>query len=159
MNDVQNSELESELLELDKIPLSVPLIVNALNVGKKQADIARMCGVSEQAVSDYKQRHISEIGLALDKSDASQAIMHRINIARASEKLHTALDFTATKKDIIPLVAVIDRLTPALRLLEGKSTSNISAIASIIEAVHSEKQDDVTPDNADTLTPIETTTP
>lgn len=121
---------------LVKIPLSVQLIVNAINNNKSQKWIAEQCNVTYQAVSDYKIRHRDEIDILLDKSDSLQILNHRLNIAKASGQLNKALDFEPTKKDIIPLVAVIDRLTPAYRLLAGQSTSNIDVGASISNLLH-----------------------
>ena len=108
---------------LDKIPLSVPLIVDSLNAGLKQFEIAEMCNITFQAVSDYKTRHSNEISLLLDKTDKMLATKHKLNTLKATEKLSLALDFEPPKKDIIPLVAVIDRLTPAFRLLQGQATA------------------------------------
>lgn len=132
----------SKVETLEKIPLTVPLYVNMVNAGKSQTDISKLCQCSNQNVSQFKYQHLHEIELALDKSDGLQISRHRLNIARASQKLTECIENVDTKKDrnIIPLVAVIDRLTPAMRLLEGKSTENVS-IQALMDDLQGKKAD------------------
>ena len=126
MNQAAKTESVSSLEVTEKIPLTVPLIVNAFNNGKTQADISRICNVSEQAVSEYRQRHDEEIMVLTDKSDSILALQHKMNTYKASRNLSLCLENATTKKEIIANVAVIDRLTPAFRLLQDKSTSNLA---------------------------------
>ena len=93
-----------------------------------------MCGISHQAVYEYKNNHEEQINVLLDKSDNILSLQHKLNTYKASKNLSTCLADATTKKDIIPNVAVIDRLTPAFRLLDGKATeitANMSLIADV----------------------------
>ena len=128
--------MEKALNVLKKIPLSVSLIANALNAGKKQCQIATMCNVSEPAVSDYISRYSEEINMLIDKSDSVLSLQYKLNAVKAAKKLDNVLNSEMTKKDMIPLTAVVDRMTHNYRLLSGASTQNI-AFASFVKEVES----------------------
>ena len=113
-----------------KVKLSVPLVASYLSRGIRQADIARICNVSPQAVNDYIKRHSDQLAPLIDGEDI--LIMKAKHIAsKAQENIITILDDTPEKKDMIALNAISGTHIDKYRLLSDKSTSNISIVKPI----------------------------
>ena len=108
-----------------KVKLSVPLVASYLSRGIRQADIARICNVSPQAVNDYIKRHSDQLAPLIDGENI--LIMKAKHIAsKAQENIITILDDTPEKKDMIALNAISGTHIDKYRLLSDKSTQNIS---------------------------------
>jgi len=111
-----------------KTRLNVPLINFYLSKGKTQAEIARLCNISAQAVSYYIDYHRDEIDFLRDNlrdnllRDGAALIAHK-----AGKNLETILDnMVGKEKDLIALNAVSGTHIDKYRLLSGQSTANIS---------------------------------
>ena len=108
-----------------KVKLSVPLVASYLSRGIRQADIARICNVSPQAVNDYIKRHSDQLAPLIDGENI--LIMKAKHIAsKAQENIITILDDRPEKKDMFALNAISGTHIDKYRLLSDKSTSNIS---------------------------------
>jgi len=111
-----------------KTRLNVPLINFYLSKGKTQAQIARLCNVSAQAVSYYIDYHRDEIDFLRDNlrdnllRDGAALIAHKAgrNLAGILDKM------VGGEKDLIALNAVSGTHIDKYRLLSGQSTANIS---------------------------------
>lgn len=108
-----------------KVKLNVPLVASYLSRGVRQADIARICNVSPQAVNDYIKRHSDQLAPLID--DNNILIMKAKHIAsKAQENILNVLDMPPDKKDLFALNAASGTHIDKYRLLSEKSTSNIS---------------------------------
>ncbi len=108
-----------------KVKLSVPLVASYLSRGVRQADIARACNVSPQAINSYIKSHYNELAPLVD--DGNILIMKAKHIAsKAQENIIVVLDEVPEKKDLFALNAVSGTHTDKYRLLSDRSTSNIS---------------------------------
>ena len=108
-----------------KVKLSVPLVASYLSRGIRQADIARICNVSPQAVNDYIKRHSDQLAPLIDGENI--LIMKAKHIAsKAQENIITILDDTPEKKDMFALNAISGTHIDKYRLLSDKSTQNVS---------------------------------
>ncbi len=120
-----------EKLELDhKVKLTIPLVATYLKHMYTQTQIANICNISPQAVSDYIKRHYDDLAPLVDKTDSVAATQsqHLANIAKEKivDIIDTCKDFG--KRDLIPLTAVSDRHTQQYRLLSDKATQNVSVV-------------------------------
>ncbi len=108
-----------------KVKLNVPLIASYLSRGVRQADIARVCNVSPQAINSYIKTHYDELAPLVD--DGNILIMKSMHIAsKAQENIITILDNAPEKKDLFALNAVSGTHIDKYRLLSNKSTENVS---------------------------------
>ncbi len=108
-----------------KVKLNVPLVASYLSRGVRQADIARVCNVSPQAINSYIKTHYDELAPLVDNGNI--LIMKAKHIAsKAQENIITILDEAPEKKDLFALNAVSGTHIDKYRLLSQKSTSNIS---------------------------------
>jgi len=111
-----------------KTRLNVPLVNFYLSKGKTQAQISRLCNVSQQAVSYYINYHRDEIDFLRDNlrdnllRDGAALIAHKAgrNLAGILDKM------VGGEKDLIALNAVSGTHIDKYRLLSGQSTANIS---------------------------------
>jgi predicted transcriptional regulator len=118
-----------------KVKLSVPLIASYIDKGCTQADIARRCNVSYQAVSNYIKRHYDDLAPLLGSNNIM--IMKAKHIAsKAQDNIAIILDDKPEKKDLFALNAVSGTHIDKMRLLSDQSTSNIS-----IDAIHTRRED------------------
>ena len=120
----EKTESDEETDELDKpikVRLSVPLLVKFLRKGMSYSAIGRVLGLSRQAVSDYCNKHSDELAPVMDTDD-NLALILKHNAVRAAQKLSDVLLDDMTKKDMIPLMAVVDRSTNNYRVLSEQST-------------------------------------
>ena len=113
----------TELNGKPKTKLSVPLITMYLSKHFLPVEIARACNVTRGAVSDYIKRHYEELKPQLDK-DEYIACKFKQLVDKGIDVLVDVLDEPMTKKDIIPLNAMIGTAADKYRLYMGKSTSN-----------------------------------
>ncbi len=125
-----NNQVQTEVVKLclTKVKLNIPLISTFYNQGLNDSQIAKRCGISQQAVSAYKIKHLEEIlPLIIDKN-MYNAIDSLYIAQQAKSKLKDILDTCNDfdKKDIIPLTAMADRFTTQERLYSGESTGNIA---------------------------------
>ena len=81
-----------ETLKNVKVKLSVPLIASYLDKGYTQANIARICNVSYQAVSDYIKRHYDELAPLVDTTDGILAMRSKHLANKAQEKIEGILE-------------------------------------------------------------------
>ncbi len=108
-----------------KVKLCVPLVASYLLRGIRQADIARICNVSPQAVNDYIKRHSDQLAPLVDGENI--LIMKAKHIAsKAQENIITILDDTPEKKDMIALNAISGTHIDKYRILSDKSSININ---------------------------------
>jgi hypothetical protein len=114
-----------DMIDDHKVKLSVPLLASYLARGIIQADIARICNVSKQAVNSYIKTHYEQLAPLVD--DGNILIMKSKHIAsKAQENIITVLDQAPEKKDLFALNAVSGTHIDKYRLLSNKSTSNVS---------------------------------
>ena len=114
-----------DMIDDHKVKLSVPLVASYLARGIRQADIARICNVSRQAVNDYIKTHYEQLAPLVD--DGNIMIMKAKHIAsKAQENIITVLDQAPEKKDLFALNAVSGTHIDKYRLLSDKATSNVS---------------------------------
>ncbi len=110
-----------------KVKLTVPIIANFILKGLRQADIAKACNVSDQAVSSYIKKHYDEIIPIVDPTDRLMALQAKNTARKALDKIDNIInveDFT--KKDLFPLNVVAGTQIDKYRLLSDKSTANVS---------------------------------
>ncbi len=108
-----------------KVKLSVPLIASYIDKGYTQADIARICNVSYQAVSNYIKRHYDDLAPLIGSNNIM--IMKAKHIAsKAQDNIAIILDDKPEKKDLFALNAVSGTHIDKMRLLSDKSTQNLS---------------------------------
>ena len=124
-------ELLANLDTMFKLKLSVPLLATYLRRGVSQADIARICNVSPQAVNDYTQRHSDELAPLIDKDDSYLTTVHKQIALKAGKNIVELLDLTPEKKDMIALNAISGTHTDKYKASVGKVT-NITVIGHII---------------------------
>lgn len=124
------------------IKLSVPLLASYLIKNYKQADIARLCNVSPQAVNDYIFRHYDELGPLIGKDDGLIAMKCKHVANKAMDRIDQHLDET-TKKDLVALNIISGTHIDKYRLLNGQSTQNVSVFHHII----CQADDDLTNDD------------
>ena len=118
-----------------KVKLSVPLVASYLSRGIRQADIARICNVSPQAVNDYIKRHSDQLAPLIDGENI--LIMKAKHIAsKAQENIITILDDTPEKKDLFALNAVSGTHIDKYRLLSNRSTQNVS-----MDVIHGRREE------------------
>ncbi len=114
-----------DMIDDFKIKLSVPLLASYLARGIRQADIARICNVSRQAVNDYIKTHYEELAPLVD--DGNILVMKSKHIAsKAQENIMVVLDQAPEKKDLFALNAVSGTHIDKFRILSDKSTANVS---------------------------------
>lgn len=132
--------------------LTVPAVTIMLAKGRTQSQIGRQFGVSPQAVHDFIKQHKDELH---DLKDFDDQITTKIRgvVCRVVDHLETR-DFKRDRLgDISNLMGIgIDKI----RLIEGKSTANVSSILHISASVeeHIRKQcvpQDVVVDSDKTL--------
>ena len=121
VNFAKTIEQLVELEEPIKVKLSVPLLVKYLRKGMSYSAIGRICNISPQAVSDYCHNHSEELAPVMDTDD-NLALILKHNAVRAAQKLSEVMLEDMTKKDMIPLMAVVDRSTQNYRVLTEQST-------------------------------------
>lgn len=126
---IQAINSENEVVELCnlQISLSIPLLALYYNQGLNDSQIATRCNCSQQNVTRYKLKHIEDIKpLVYDRNMyASLDSAYLAQQARTRLKDIIGGSEAFTKRDIIPLVAVTDRLSTQSRLYAGESTQNI----------------------------------
>lgn len=111
---------------LDKVSLSVPLLASYLRRGYRQHQIAEICNVSRQSVSEYIKRYYTDLAPLID-SDAYLAIQAKSLATKAIGRIDELLDREIlTKRDLIPLNAISGTHIDKYRLLSGQSTENVS---------------------------------
>ena len=114
-----------------RLKLTVPLIATYLRRGTTQTEIARICGVSPQAVNDYIKRHSEELSPLIDKDDSYLTTLHKSIALKAGGNLLNILDLPADKKDMIALNIVSGTHTDKYKASVGKAT-NVTVIGMII---------------------------
>ena len=125
-NTVTNTLVNLVNIEANhKVKLTIPLIASYLKRGATRADIARVCNVSHQAVSDYVQRHHDALAPLVDSSGTYQATKAQHVADMAQDRLIEHLPAT-DKKDLIALNAISGTHIDKYRLLSDKSTQNVS---------------------------------
>ncbi len=119
---------QTDCLTKKKIKLSVSIIVNLMDKGLRQVDIARACNVTKQSVNDYIQRHYDEIVPLIGDNDKVIAIKAKQIANKALDKINDIIDVTDdfSKRDIVPLSTTVGINIDKYRLLSDKSTSNVS---------------------------------
>ncbi len=126
-----------------KVKLTVPIIANFILKGLKQADIAKACNVSDQAVSSYIKKHYDEIIPIVDPTDRLMALQSK-NIARKAlsevDNIFAVEDFT--KRDLVALSTLAGTQIDKYRLLSDKSTQNVNVATARanIKEIESEQQ-------------------
>lgn len=105
-----------------RIPLSVEHIVLHYSNGRRDAEIARIHGVSKQAVSQFKERHMKELDELIQKDN--------FLALKFKSKTFQALDALSQKKlsdaSAAQLSVVAGVCVDKMRLLQEKSTANIA---------------------------------
>lgn len=120
-----------------KVKLTVPLIASYIAKGYTQANIARVCNLSDQAVSDYIKRHYDELAPLVDTTDNILAMRSKHLANKAQGKIEVILEVDSfNKKDLVPLNIVSGTHVDKYRLLSDKSTQNVSA-----EVLHTRIED------------------
>ena len=119
-----------------KVPLSIPFIAAHLNANKSQAEIAKVAGCSEQAVSQYIQRHFSILEVCCDKSDTILALQCKMSASKANQLLYDVLnsvDYKPAPKDLVSLNIVAGTQTQRYAELTGKTGNTVINIANIVD--------------------------
>ena len=114
-----------DLAKNHKVKLSIPLLATYLKRGVRQGDIAKICNVSHQAVSDYIKRHYDKLAPLTDSTGAYQAAKAQHIADFAQDRLLKHLPETE-KKDLFALNAISGTHIDKYRLLSDKSTQNVS---------------------------------
>ncbi len=110
-----------------KVKLTVPIIASFILKGLRQADIAKACNVSDQAVSSYIKTHYDEIIPIVDPTDRLLALQSKDIARKALKKIDSIIDVEEfTKRDLFPLNVVAGTQIDKYRLLSDKSTQNVS---------------------------------
>lgn len=129
-----------------KVPLSVQFIAAHLNAGKIPADIARIAGVSDQAVSDYIKRHFDKFEVMCDKNDTLLKMQVKLNAYKAGELLNVslnALDLSTPEKaakHLVPLNIVAGTQTQRLNELSGRIGNTVINVQTVITDAQSRLQ-------------------
>jgi predicted transcriptional regulator len=111
--------------------LSVPALAVLLSKHYSQAHIARLYGVSDQAVSDYIKKHSDELQHIKDYDNVITSKFKHL-IGKAVDSLDNR-DFQRDRLgDINNLIGTF---FDKIRLHEGKSTANVSSIIHISASV------------------------
>ncbi len=114
--------------EQPKIKLTVPLVLSYLLKEYSQQKIGEITGKSQQAISQFVQKHYDILQPLRAKDNLYMAAKSKYIASRAQDVTIDILDNCDdfNKKDLIPVTAVLDRNVTTDRLLSGESTSNVS---------------------------------
>ena len=113
----------------------------ANELGVTPTAIARQMGKSHHTVIKYLQSEVyndPSITKLVDKIRENEVNDLYVLGAKGRSRLHELLD--EGKSQMIPTIALVDRTFQQRRLLEGKSTSNISQLTRILEAVEASQK-------------------
>lgn len=140
MPDLSIEGLENSPVVLPFQKLNIPGIAILLSKGHSQSSIARIYGVSPQAVSQFIQNNSDEL-LALKDYDNVIVSKLKQQVLRVID----SIDKTDIKKaGLLAKNAFIGTMIDKTRLIEGKSNINISNISKL--CIELDKHDSTPPD-------------
>lgn len=136
-----------------KVRLSIPLVATYLKRGTSQANIARICNISRQAVNDFIHTHADDLGPLIDKDDSVIANTFKHITNKTAGKITTILDEDMSKKDLVALNMIMGTTADKYRVFSNQSSLNVSVrtVVSDLEARKKELLDgldaaiDITP--------------
>ncbi len=115
----------------------------ANELGVTPTAIARQMGKSHHTVIKYLQSEVyNDPGITklVDKIRENETNDLYVLGAKGRARLHEMLD-DGEKLQMIPTIALVDRVFQQRRLLEGKSSANILSLTAIITAAHKPDKD------------------
>ena len=123
--------IEALPIKAGKIPLTIDAVSNMLLKGYLQADIARLHNVSDQAVSQFIQVNRDKMIAVLDYDDRVSTRLKLLN----NDILEGITKKDIDKASLQQKVTSHAINTEKIRLLEDKSTVNVSFSALISQSV------------------------
>ncbi len=108
-----------------QVKLSIPLLATYLARGLKRSEIARICNVSRSAVTDYCNRHYTQLAPLIDKTNTLMANKSKYIANLAQDRIIEHLPKT-TEKSLIALNAISGTHIDKSQLLQGESTDILS---------------------------------
>lgn len=145
MTDTPLERIESLPANYPKPKLSAAAINILLSKGYSQSDIARYFSVSAQAVSDYIRRHAAEI---IPLKDFDEMMLERLK-TKTLRAISTLDDEMMKKGGIIGINAFVGTGIEKIRLIEGKSTQNVSIVVYDMEDLQKPNEINEIGDNED----------
>ena len=115
-----------KLVNSSYIPLTITLFSFYYNKGYNLTQIGGICGITRQAVSDFKLRHSDDILELLDNKDELVALDNKLISYKARRQLHKVLAIEPDKKDGLMLNIIDGTHQDKYRLMSDKSTANIN---------------------------------
>jgi predicted DNA-binding protein YlxM (UPF0122 family) len=115
---------------MQKRPLTVEIIAACLAKGMRQVDIARLFGVSRQAVHDLIRKRSEELEMLLDSNDSIIAMKAKLIATRAMGNINRLLDQRPRKKDLHALNAISGTHIEKYLLLSGGPTARVENVFS-----------------------------
>jgi predicted transcriptional regulator len=128
---IDNLDVLSQLSNKPNYKLSVDNVATLILSGiNNQAQLARMLGVSPQAINQYIHRHADDLRILIDNTDSIMAIKYKYQAMRYLDSIDNS---TIQKASLLQRVTAAGISTDKYRLLSGQSTENISVKVSEAE--------------------------
>jgi predicted transcriptional regulator len=135
-NTITIDDVESQGISSAYQILTVPLVATLLSKNKTQAEIARLFGKSDQAVSQFIQRNETDLAVLKNFEDVTvNALKHSVC------RIVNSVEESDIKK-----AGLVGKFTAAgigiekVRLLQDKSTSNLS-VRSVVDDIRKRKEE------------------
>ena len=126
--------------------LTVPVVAGLISRGQSNADIARLFGVSAQAVSQFIQRHDTQLACLKDADAYLSAKLKAVTIETIDSIDMSCIQKAGLRDRVISAGVMIDKQ----RLIDGQSTANISMFSHIIQSACTPSEVPDPPVSADT---------